>query len=253
MRFLRAAQIDAEFYLLPLTMIEREVYFYLSSRCQTRWGVSEATMVSVVRSDIKRIRAALEVLEDMHLIKRWRFPRPKCHEYLITLTTSEKWGIGSKRTLLIGSKRTPSIGANAPYNGVQTHLSPITIEFQTDSSFDTALLELALPLVRKWHFAHKAIGDRGVIGHKHQRTILQIMKALVGQGLHLEAELVDTLLSIRDYLATPKDTLSDDGRDYREKTLGRWLTHWTDQLHRAQSFMEMRKRNIVQFEGNDGA
>lgn len=249
MRFQRAAQIDSEFYLLPLTNIERSVYFYLSSRCSTRWGVSEATMVAILRTDIKRIRAALEILEDMHLVKRWRFPRPKCHEYLITLTTESKWGIGSKRTLLIGSKRTPLMGANAPYNGVQTHLPPTTLDFKANSGYDADILAIGMREIRKWPFGRRIVGDRGIITAKHQSTILQLMRSMIGQGNHTEAELVGNLEAVREYLSTPKDTLSDDGRDYREKTLGRWLTHWTDQLHRAQSYLDMKRKNVVNAQG----
>jgi len=99
--------------------------------------------------------------------------------------------------------------------------------------------------IRKWPFGRRVVGDRGIITAKHQKTILELMRAMIGQGNHTEAELVANLDAIREYLATPKDTLSDDGRDYREKTLGRWLMHWPDQLHRAQSYLDMKRRNVV--------
>lgn len=97
------------------------------------------------------------------------------------------------------------------------------------------------------------MGDRGIITHKHKRTILEMMKAMLGQGHNLKTQLEENLEAIRDYLATPKDTLSDDHRDYRAKTLGIWLSQWTDQLHRAQSFLDLKKRNIVKMpEQGDG-
>lgn len=205
-------------------------------------------MVAVLHSNLKRIRRALNALDDMHMIERWKQPRPKCTEYQVTLTTHPKWGIGAKRAPLIGAKRAPLRGPNEPHNGDQTSPPPTTTSFTTDSSYDTALLAMILKSVRTWHFARRPMGIRGVIHARHQRTLLEIIKTLIGQGNSSEKALQGNLDAIRDYLATPKDTLSDDGRDYRGKTLGQWLTHWPDQLHRAQSFLELRERNIVKMQ-----
>lgn len=204
-------------------------------------------MVAVLRIDVKRIRASLETLEDMHMIKRWRFPRPKCHEYQVTLSTEDKWGIGSKRTHSIGSKRTPLMGANAPNDGVQTPLSPIdhSVLFHSSRDNSTELLAIGMREIRLWHFGRRPLGERAIIPVRQQKIILELMCSLVGQGNCTEPELIEELQAVRDYLRESKDQISDDGRDYRAKTLGSWLAHWTDQLHRAQTYLELRKKNVV--------
>ncbi len=245
MRFLRCAIIDDGFWMLPLTPLEQRLYLYISSRCQTRWGISEGTLVMVLHANLKRVRRGLNTLADMHMIERWKMPRPKCTEYQVTLTTHAKWGMGSKRAPLMGSKRAHSTGPNEPHDGGQTDLPPTTTSYSTDSSYDTALLAMIIKSVRTWHFARRPMGDTGIIHSRHQRTLLEIIKTIIGQGNSSESQLMANLDAIRDYLSQSKDVMSDDGRDYRGKTLGQWLAHWPDQLHRAQSYLELQRQNVV--------
>lgn len=202
-------------------------------------------MVAVLRSNIKRIRHALNTLDEMHMIERWKQPRPKCTEYQVTLTTHPKWGMGSKRALSMGSKQPPLRGPTDPHDGVQTSPPPTTTSYSTDSSYDAALLAMVLKSARTWHFARRPMGSTGMIHAKHQKTLLEIIKTIIGQGNSSEKSLLANLDAIRDYLAETKDVLSDDGRDYRGKTLGQWVAHWPDQLHRAQSYLELQRQNVV--------
>ena len=220
MRFLRAAVIDDGFWLIPLTKIERLVYFYLSSKCQSRWGVSEAEIARVLQCDLKRIRAALVTLEDILLIRRWRFPRPKCHEYQVTITSDNMWGIGGKRTSIIRGKRTYLTGADAPIDGVQTLPPPTTTSPKFDHGSDTILLALCERHMRQFHFSRRPIGDRGVITNKHRSQMLEMMRTLVGHGFHTDSQFVELLEGGIEYMKNDKDWLSTDGRDHRERIQG---------------------------------
>lgn len=122
---------------------------------------------------------------------------------------------------------------------------PRTISFSTDSQHDTAVLSIILQHARTWHFAQKPMGDKGIIQTRHQRALLNVIKGIIGQGNSLLSSIVENLDAIRDYLAEKKDVLSDDGRDHRSKTLGQWIAHWPDQLHRAQSYLDLKRKNIV--------
>jgi hypothetical protein len=242
MRFTRAATIDAEFYTLGLPAATERVYFYLSARCNTRFHVSESEIVSTLRIDVKRVRAAIRMLVDMNLIKRWTFPRPKCSEYLVTLTSEKGWGIGCKRSYSIGCKRSPLRGANAPIDGVQMHPSP---ETNDSLSGDTLLISCFTAHFFRWQFNRKPIGRHFVFTAPMRLKATELMRWLTGQPGMAGKDNVDGLLkSCGEYLKLDRDVVNHP-KDLRALSPVRWLNDWPEQLRLGTIYHDDRTSNIV--------
>lgn len=244
MRFQRAAVIDGDFYLIGLPAAAERVYFYLSSRCQTRFHVPEDEIAKVLKIELKRVRASLNMLVDLNMLKRWKFQRPKCTEYLITLTTEKQWGKGCRRTYSIGCRRTLSWGAGAPNEGVQAHL-PTTTTSIKDS--DSALFALFRAHFAKWQFNGRSLGRTFHFTGKMMFKAIECMRYLNGlPGFSTDEAFNSFLDSCRDYLTCSKDPLSSH-RDMRALSPAKWLNDWPEQIRLAGQYHDEILQKVTHF------
>tara|TARA_R110000868_G_C10824747_1_gene758889 strand:+ start:353 stop:1105 length:753 start_codon:yes stop_codon:yes gene_type:complete len=244
----RPVSIDAEFYKLGLPDAAERVYCYLCARCGTRWHVAEEEIVSTLRIEVKRVRAAIEMLVDAHMVKRWKFPRPKCTEYVVTPSTEKLWGIGGRRSYSIGSRRSLSWGAGAPVAGEQALPPPITINPFPDPDPDTSLIAVFKKHFTKWTFNRKAIGSKFHFNRKMESQAMECMRWLNGQPGMCTTEAFDSFLSdAGEYLSLPRDVVNAP-KDFRALAPGRWLSDWAEQVRLAGIYHDEKRKNVVRIE-----
>lgn len=245
MRFKRVATIDAEFYRLGIPAIPERVYFYLSARCHTRFHVSEIEIVSALRINIRRVRAAINMLVDMRMLKRWQFPRPKCTEYVITLSTEKGWGMGAKRAYSMGAKRAPLRGPNDPHYGGQTAPPPRTNDNNSTVDGDSALLAIFTASFSGWTFNKRPAGKMFYLTRPMLAKAMEMMRHLNGlPGFSRTFEFVAFLEICREYLAFPHDPLSPQ-RDQRALSPAKWLGDWQNQIRMADLYREEKEMKIA--------
>lgn len=245
MRFRRAVQVDVGFYTLGLPSAAERVYFYLSSRCATRFHVSEVDISRTLRMDIRVARAAINLLVDINLVLRWQFPRPKCTEYLVTLTTHKNWGIGGNRTYSIGGNRTPLRGASVPINRGHPSLPPKTKDNNNrlGKGNDTELFAIFQRHFVRWPFNRKPIGKQFHFTRPMMGQAIECMRHL--NSSHATVEQFDTFLSsCGEYLSLPRDVLGS-GKDQRAVSPVAWLNHWHEQVRLAGIYDDEKREKVT--------
>ena len=251
MKFQRVACIDSGIYQMGITPPVLAVYFYLSARCASRFHVSEAEIVRAVRLNVHRVRECIAALVEIRLVHRWTFPRPKCTEYLVTLSTEKGWGIGLGRAHSIGLRRAPLTGSGKPHNGAQVSPPPITNDSSGKITGDSQLLSLFKAHFGKWTFNRKPIGTHFHFTRPMLSKAVECMRSLNGRpGFSTQTAFDEFLTGCGEYLSLPRDVLNPGGRDQRALSPVQWLNQWDEQTRLAGIFLDEKREKITRMAPN---
>ena len=236
----RAALIHDSFWLIPMSKIERLAYFYFSTYCQRPWPVSLVLMCRNLACDNKRLKRAVDSLIARKMVARTRTKTGKACLYNVTLMTLQGWG---QTPLPLGSNAPTYLGSNDP--STKGQMTPLTTALSKKAMRlgDSELLSVFVPHLRTWTFNRRPIGRKFLFTRAMNAQALELLRHLAPTH-STTAELTAFLDGCRDYLALPRDVLTE-GRDQRALSPVRWLMEWPEQIRLAGIFVDERAQKIT--------
>lgn len=238
----RAALIHDSLWLVPLSKIERIAYFYLSTYCQKPWRISIVIMGKSLGIKTHRLKLAVDTLIERRMLTKIFVKSGTAFAYQVTLRTAQGWG---QTALPIAPNGTTPLAPNGTTTSGQTALLTTALTVKGFTSADSALLSLFTDHFSKWTFNRRPMGRNFHFTRPMIAKALECMRHYRGQpGYSTTVAFTSFLDSCRDYLALPRDVLSES-RDQRALSPSKWLNDWQEQTRLAGIYHDEKAQKVT--------